>query len=83
MEKAISRKLATNYAAAPVDAKEIALYRFSDKLTRNPEEIQKSDIDMLLEAGWSEAAVVETVLAAAWGSFLNRVAFGLGVVADF
>jgi len=83
VEKALSRKLATNYPAVPVDPKEMALYRLADKLTRHPADIQKSDADMVLEAGWSEAALIETVLTAAWANFINRVAFGLGVVADF
>lgn len=83
VEKAISRRLATNYPAAPVDPKELALYRLADKLTRNPADIQKADVDRVLEAGWSEAALIETVLTASWAGFINRVAFGLGVVADF
>ncbi len=83
VERALSRKLATNYPAAPVDSKEMVLYRFADKLTRNPGDIQKSDADLVLAAGWSEAALIETVLTASWANFINRVAFGLGVVADF
>ena len=83
VEKALSRKLATHYPGAPVDPKEMALYRFADMLTRNAADIQKSDADMVLEAGWSEAALIETVLTAAWANFINRVAFGLGLVADF
>jgi len=33
--------------------------------------------------GWDEAALVEAVATVAWANFVNRVAFGLGLFADF
>lgn len=83
VEKALGRKLATDYASAPVEAKEMALFRFADKLTRNPSEIEHADVDAVFQSGWDEAALVETVLIVAWANFVNRVAFGLGLFADF
>ncbi len=83
VEKALGRKLATDYERAPVGGKEMALFRFADKLTRTPSDIQQADADAVLQAGWSEAALVETVLTVAWGNFINRVSFGLGLIADF
>jgi alkylhydroperoxidase family enzyme len=35
------------------------------------------------QAGWDEAALRETVLTVAYFNFINRVSFGLGLVADF
>lgn len=83
VEKALGRKLATDYASAPVGAKEMALMRFAEKLTRSPSDIQKADAEAVLRAGWDEAALVETVLTVAWANFINRVGFGLGLVADY
>jgi uncharacterized peroxidase-related enzyme len=83
VEKALGRKLATDYANAPVGAKEKALFRFADKLTRSPSDIERADADAVLEAGWNETALLETVLTVAWAGFVNRVAFGLGLFADF
>ena len=83
IEKGIGRKLATNYSAAPFDAKEQALYRFAEKLTRKPFDIERADVDAVRQAGWDDAAIYETVLAAAYFNFLNRVTIGLGLVADF
>jgi uncharacterized peroxidase-related enzyme len=83
VEKALSRKLATDYASAPVAPQEQALYRFADKLTRQPDEMTREDVEALQRAGWSEAAVVEAVVAVAYFNLINRVSTGLGLVADF
>ena len=83
IEKSMGRKLATDYANAPVGNKEMALFRFADKLTRNPSAVEKADSDAVYQAGWDEAALIETVLTVAWSNFVNRVAFGLGLFADY
>ena len=83
IEKSLGRKLATDYANAPVGSKDMALFRFADKLTRNPSDVRDTDAHAVFEAGWSEAALVETALTVAWSNFVNRVAFGLGLFADF
>lgn len=83
IEKALGRKLATDYENAPVGAREKALFRFADKLTRTPFRVELPDAKAVLQAGWDEAALLETVLTIAWANFVNRVAFGLGLFADF
>jgi len=83
IEKSLGRKLATDYGSAPVGNKEMALFRFADKLTRKPSEVEKADADAVFRAGWDETALIETVLTVAWSNFVNRVAFGLGLFADF
>jgi uncharacterized peroxidase-related enzyme len=83
VEKAMARKLTTDHQNASVDAKVKALFRFADKLTRKPLDIDESDADTLREAGWNDAAIRETVLTVAYFNFINRVSFGLGLVADF
>src|SRR5207245_4154064 len=57
-DKALSRKLALNYASAPVEPKVMELFRFADKLTRNPADMEKVDVDRLREAGWDNAAIL-------------------------
>ena len=82
VEKALGRKLVTDYPNAPVEEKEKVLFRFADKLTRKPFEITQADADAVRQAGWSEDALVETVLMVAWLNFINRVSTGLGLVAE-
>jgi alkylhydroperoxidase family enzyme len=35
------------------------------------------------QAGWNDDALVETVRTVAYFNFINRVSFGLGLVAEF
>ncbi|MGB7082997.1 MAG: hypothetical protein WBD54_15300, partial [Candidatus Acidiferrales bacterium] len=81
-EKQFARKLATDPARAPVDEKTKALFRFAAKLTRKPVDVEQSDADEVLGAGWSQDALREAVLVVAFFNYINRVSFGLGLVAD-
>ena len=78
----VSRKLSTNFRAAQVDEKHKALFEFAEKLTRDPSSIGKADADCLFEKGWNERALLEAAVTVGWANLINRVAFGLGVVAD-
>ena len=83
VEKAVGRKLAVDYASAPVEPNVMELFRFAEKLTRRPADIEKADVDRLREAGWSEAAIVDTVLVTSLYNCANRFSAGLGLIADF
>lgn len=83
VDKALARKLTTEYENAAVEPKVKALFRFADKLTRKPYDIEDEDIETLKKAGWDDAAVRETVLTVAYFNYVNRVSLGLGLVADF
>jgi uncharacterized peroxidase-related enzyme len=83
IEKPIGRKLAVDYPHAPVEPKVQALFRFADKLTKSPSDIEQSDVDTLRAAGWNDQQIIETVLTAALFNFANRVSIGLGLMADF
>ena len=83
IEKPLGRILATDYSRAPVGEKVQALFRFADKLTRQEADVSKSDTDALLAAGWTEAALFETVLVVSLMNFANRFAMGCGLVTDF
>lgn len=83
IEKAIGRKLATDYENAPVGEKERVLFRLAAKLTRKPYDFSRADVEAAREAGWDENAVYETVLTVAYFNYINAVSIGLGLVADF
>jgi uncharacterized peroxidase-related enzyme len=83
IEKPIGRKLSTDYENAPVEPRVKALFRFADKLTRRPVDIEDQDIEAVKREGWDEAALRETVLTVAYFNYVNRVSLGLGLVSDF
>lgn len=55
------------------------MLEYAAKLAREPEAMTQDDVGRLREAGFSERAVLEIALAAAYMSFVNRLAQGLGV----
>ena len=83
IDKAMSRKLALNYESAQVEPKVMELFHFADKLTRHPADMEKSDIERLHSAGWSDEAILETVLVVSLFACANRFSAGVGLVADF
>ena len=82
VEESLGRQLSVDYRSAPVDARHMALFQFAAKLTQNPDEITQRDVDALYSQNWDADALIETVLTVAWGNFVNRVAFGLGLFMD-
>jgi uncharacterized peroxidase-related enzyme len=83
IDRAMERKLTTDYENAAFEPKVVALFRFAAKLTKTPDDILESDIDALKAAGWDDPAIRETVLTAAYFGYINRVSLGLGLVTDF
>jgi len=83
IEKSVSRKLALDYTSAPVEPRVMELFLFADKLTRRPADIEKLDVDHLREAGWDDAAILETVLVVSLYACANRFSAGIGLMADF
>lgn len=81
-DEQLARTLATDYMRAPVDDKTKALFRFADKLTRKPVDVEQGDADQVLRAGWSQDALRETVLVVSFFNYINRVSLGLGLVED-
>ena len=83
IDKKQSRKLALNYESADVEPRVMELFKFAGKLTRQPADVEKPDFDRLREAGWSDAAILETILVTSLYACANRFSAGLGLVADF
>jgi alkylhydroperoxidase family enzyme len=83
LDKAVSRKLALNYESAPVEPKVMELFRFADKLSRRPADMEKSDVDRLREFGWNDAAILKAVLVVSLNTCANCFSAGVGLVADF
>jgi uncharacterized peroxidase-related enzyme len=83
VEKNLARKLTLDYESAEVDPKVKALFRFADKLTKHPDDIEESDMETLKNAGWDDDAIRETVLTVGYFNYINRVSLGLGLVTDF
>ena len=47
-----------------------------------PADIEKPDVERLREAGWNDAAILETVLVVSLYACANRFSAGIGLIAD-
>jgi uncharacterized peroxidase-related enzyme len=83
IDKKIGRKLSLDFRSAPVEHKVMKLFEFAEKLTRQPGEMEKSDVDQLREAGWKDAEIFDVVLVTSAYALANRFSAGLGLIADF
>ena len=55
------------------------MLEYAVKLTRRPEEMTRSDIEVLRAAGFSDRDMLDIAEAVAYYAYVNRIAQGLGV----
>lgn len=83
MDRKVGRKLSLDFRSAPVEPKVMKLFEFAEKLTKQPGEMQESDVKQLREAGWNDVAIFDAVLVTSAYAMANRFSAGLGLIADF
>ncbi len=64
---------------APIDERLKPILRYAGKLTKAPETVDKTDVEAILAAGWSEEVVADTAMVVALFNFMNRIVMGHGV----
>ena len=69
----------TDWRKAELSAADHAMLEYTEKLTLRPMEMVEEDVDVLREAGFSDAAVLDINQITGYFAFVNRVALGLGV----
>ena len=62
--------------------KELALLRYADKLTLRVGEMEKSDADLLRNAGCDDGEILEVNQVVAYFNYSNRLLNGLGVTTE-
>ena len=61
---------------------ELALMRYTEKLTLDPGKMEKSDVDALKEAGIDDGQILEANQIIGYFNYVNRQLNGLGVTTD-
>lgn len=69
-----------NRATEPLDDNLLAVFTFVRKLTLEPGNISKADIDAVRSAGWSDQTIEDTICVVSTFAFLNRLVDGFGLV---
>ena len=63
-----------DWRTAPLDAVDLALCGFAEKLTRAPAEMSAGDLDRLRAAGLDDVALNDAIQVIAYFNYINRVA---------
>jgi uncharacterized peroxidase-related enzyme len=72
-------QLVTDWRGARITDRQRAILAYADKLTRNPGEMERGDVDKLVAAGLSERDVLDVNQIIGYFAYVNRLADGLGV----
>ena len=72
-------KVATDFTAADVGDKDIAMMGFAKRLTRDPGGMRHKDTKELRDVGFKDGEILDIVQVTAYFNFVNRMANGLGI----
>jgi uncharacterized peroxidase-related enzyme len=79
---AVEEALHAHTPKAVFDGRELAFLNYAEKLTVNPSEMVKADIDALKEAGIDDGEILEANQIIGYFNYANRCLNGLGVTTD-
>jgi len=79
IEPTLLEAMVVDLESAPLAANLRPIFRFVGKLTLNPSKIAQIDLDSILLAGWTEAAISDAIDICALFSFMNRLVDGYGL----
>ena len=71
--------LKDDYRRLDLEATDRAMLDYAAKLTRTPGAMERSDVEALRTAGFSDEAILDINQVTAYYAFVNRLADGLGV----
>jgi len=75
-------KFADDYKQLRLEPRDRAMLDYALKLTKQPSDVTKADVDALRLAGFGDSEILHIVLVASYFNFVNRLASGLGVAIE-
>ena len=76
------KALEDDYRSAPISEQDRAMLDYVVQVTKDATRISPGDHERLREVGFSDQAILQITLIAAWFNYINRVADALGVGRD-
>jgi uncharacterized peroxidase-related enzyme len=73
------RQLKEDWQAAPLTARQRVILGYAHKLTVEPWQMARADLEPMRAAGLSDAEILAANQVAAYYAYVNRLADGLGV----
>jgi uncharacterized peroxidase-related enzyme len=82
LDPEFARALKRDWRSVALEPADRLMLEFVEKLTVDATRAEPSDLDRLRAGGFSDAAILQITLIAAWFNYINRVADALGVGRD-
>ena len=71
-----------DWTTAPLAPSRRAMLDYAVKLTRTPGDMERTDVDALRAAGFSDRDVLDLAEVTAYYAYANRIADGLGITTE-
>jgi alkylhydroperoxidase family enzyme len=68
-----------DYRTAPIDDRHKALFAFIEKMNRESNRLQQTDVDRLRAVGWTDEAIYDAITVCALFNFYNKWIDATGV----
>lgn len=75
----LGRTLQEDFRTAPLDETDRAMLEYAAKLTLEPWNMERADVENLRAKGFSDEAILDIAQVTGYYAFVNRLADGLGV----
>lgn len=79
MDDELAEAVIPDWRKAELSSRLRAMLDYAEKLTKNPADIGRGDIEGLRGAGLDDRGILDVAQIAAYFNFVNRMAEGLGV----
>jgi len=73
------RKIKQDFNKVSLASKDCTMLEYAVKLTKNPSEMERKDIEKLRRAGFNDTDILSINLITSYFNFVNRIALGLGL----
>jgi uncharacterized peroxidase-related enzyme len=75
----LADRIESDFRTAGLDSRRLTILEYAEKLTLTPGDMTAEDVEALRSVGLSDRDILDVVQVAAYYSYVNRIADGLGV----
>ena len=75
----LAGRIEVDFRAAGLDDRRLAMLDYVAKLTREPKDVRREDVERLRQVGFVDADILAICEVTSYYAYVNRIADGLGV----
>jgi uncharacterized peroxidase-related enzyme len=79
LDREFAQALRRDWRSLDLSAADRAMLAYAEMITKDPRQVQPETLDGLRAAGFTDVAILQVTMIAAWFNYINRMADALGV----